>query len=140
MKLLIPIVITKGQSWCNMDSQYIEHKAFVDYIKKLGEIIKQSNVTYAHLYNADKNGALVTLYLSHILQIPILEKCDLHKVSMFCKLSDKVLVVASISTEDLKKYSEYDIAVIFNSIHDTFTPTFFVKEINNLIEFEWERI
>mgnify|MGYP001558460868 FL=1 len=57
----------------------INHRVFRLAVLELASIIKNSNKTYNSLYGIPRGGQIVAVWLSHQLNIPIVEKDGINK-------------------------------------------------------------
>ncbi len=116
-----------------MDKIKITHRKFLNDIQLLADQISiaqcRMRETFSGIYGIKRGGYVVAVYLSHRLNLPIL-----NEPTSGCVVVDELVD----SGKTLKKYENYHTAVLYRKDCTEFEADFYVKTINKWIVFDWE--
>jgi hypoxanthine phosphoribosyltransferase len=110
----------------------LPYDVFVFACNKLVDQIKEANIEVENIFGVPRGGLVVAVYLSHLLDKPVVLK----------PIDAKTLVVDDIADSgiSLKPYITYHTAVVYyNQKHSVVVPDFYVfKTAKEFIKFPWE--
>lgn len=93
------------------------------------------------IYGFPRGGLVIAIHLSHLLSIPYIDDVDLHKE--YSLEEQRILYVDDVSdtgrTFIRSEADEKDCAALYIKNHTAFIPKFYVKEINDWIQYPWEK-
>jgi len=115
----------------------IDYEEFKKYCGILSNKIKISGKEYKYIYPIPKNGLYVANEINKIIHIPV--EVDYDRVKEFNK--NEILIVDDIidSGRTLDKYYGYDKAVLFVKNNNSDKINYYVKDIEEWIQFYFEK-
>ena len=138
IKMFYTISKVKNKSYTPLP---ISHRVLRLAIIELAYMIKNSGKQYNSLYGIPRGGQIIAVYLSHQLDLPIVEKDGINKDTLICDdISDSGSTLYEIyNGYRIGKNMLLDTATLFYRKNVKFKPTYWSQDANNSwIQFPWE--